>query len=95
MLRDQFAEWAGNDTRFQAMAEGNALLTEVKPLSKDLAALGTMGLQILDYMLGRATPPADWVAAQTRELTRMQRPTAEVNLAAARPVKLLLDGLKR
>src|SRR6185369_14069442 len=40
MLRDQFARWAANDARFQVLAEGNALLAEIKPLSKDLATLG-------------------------------------------------------
>jgi hexosaminidase len=87
-LRDQFTIWASNDARFPA-------LTELKPLSQDLSELGAMGLRILDYLGGRQTLPANWVAEQTRELTRMEKPTAEVILAAVRPVKLLLSQLKR
>ena len=32
--------------------------------------------------------------AQTQEIARMQKPNVEVTLAAFRPVKLLLDGLR-
>jgi hexosaminidase len=92
-LRAVFSVWASNDVRFQALAEGNALLTEVRPLSKDLSALGTMGLEILDYLGSGKPAPADWVAAQTKELARMQRPIAEVLLAGTRPVRILLDEL--
>ena len=94
-LRAVFGVWASNDVRFQALAEGNALLAEVKPLSKDLAALGTMGLEILDYWGAGKAAPSDWVAAKAKELTRMQRPNAEVLLAGTRPVKILLVGLAK
>ena len=94
-LRAVFEVWAANDVHFQALSEDNALLEEVKPLSKDLSALGAMGLQILDYLSFGKPAPADWVTAQTKELTRMQRPSAEVLLAGTRPVKILLDALAK
>ena len=94
-LRAVFSVWAANDLRFQSLAEGNALLAEVKPLSKDLSAVGAMGIDILDYWSGRKPAPSEWVAAQTKEIARMQRPNAEVLLAATRPVKILLDGLAK
>ncbi len=94
-LREQFTRWSGNDARFQALAADSPMLAELKPLSKDLSALGKMGLRILDYLAaGRAAPKA-WIAAQNAELARIQRPNAEVVLAAARPVKLLLDRLAK
>src|ERR1035441_8810535 len=37
-LRAQFSQWAANDARFQSLVEDNALLAEVKPLSKDRSA---------------------------------------------------------
>jgi hexosaminidase len=85
-LRRAFTLWAANDARFQELAEGNPLLAELKPLSKDLATLGNTGLKVLD---GQA-PPAGFSA----ELTRMEKPNAEVSLAATRPVKALLNGKK-
>jgi hexosaminidase len=94
-LREQFGQWAANDARFQALVEGDALLAELKPVSKDLAAAGAAGLKTLDLLASRQKAPAEWLAEQTKELTRMQRTTVEVSLAAARPVKLLVDELAR
>jgi hexosaminidase len=92
-LRAAFSVWAANDVHFQATAQDNALLEEVKPLSKDLSTLGAMGLDILSYLGSGKRVRADWISARTRELTRMQRPNAEVLLAGTRPVKILLDVL--
>ena len=94
-LRAVFNVWAANDVRFQALSEGNALLAEVRPLSKDLATLGAMGIEILDYWGADKPVPAEWVVAKAKELTRMQRPNAEVLLAGTRPVRILLDELAK
>jgi hexosaminidase len=91
-LREQFTVWAANDARFAPLAQGDSLLEEAKPLSVDLAALGNSGLRLLDAMAGGQPLPSDWLAQQGAELTRMQRPAAEVRLAAVRPVKVLLDA---
>jgi hexosaminidase len=93
-LREQFTRWAANDAAFQPLAADSALLGELKPLSKDLASLGSAGLKALEYLTAGQRAPADWLAAQNQELTRIQRPQAEVTLAAFRPVKVLLDALK-
>jgi hexosaminidase len=92
-LRRQFTEWAANDALFQPMAEQDGFLQELKPLSKDLSTLGTMGLKALDYLGGGPKAPAAWLSAQTAEIARIQKPNAEVTLAAYRPVKVLLDAL--
>jgi hexosaminidase len=94
-LRAQFSLWAANDARFQPLAEDNALLAEVKPLSKDLSALGVAGLRILDCLETGKPAPDDWMSNETREIARLQRPSAEVLLAAVRPVKILFDELSR
>ncbi len=52
-LRRQFEIWAANDALFEPIAENNKILAEVIPQSKDLAALGSAGLRLLDYL----TPP--------------------------------------
>jgi hexosaminidase len=91
-LREQFALWAANDARFQPLIESDGLLAELAPLSKDLSALGAAGLKILDAAASGQALPADWVTQQKAELTRMERPVVEVRMAAARPVKLLLDA---
>jgi hexosaminidase len=95
LLRRAFAEWAANDARFLPLAENNALLAEVKPLSKDLSALGAAGLRMLDCLAGGRPAPRGWLTRQNTELARMQKPAFDVLLAAARPVKLLADELAR
>ena len=94
-LREQFTVWAANDARFAPMAENNTLLVELKPLSHDLSSLGAAGLKALDYLAGGQAVPADWLADQNKEIARMLRPDAEVTLAAARPVRVLLDRLAK
>jgi hexosaminidase len=93
-LRAHFTRWVANDKRLQPVLADNALLTELKGLSKDLSALGAAGLKLLGYLEQGQKAPAAFAATQTAELTRMLRPNAEVTLAAVRPVKLLLEGVK-
>ncbi len=93
-LRAQFTQWAANDALLQPMAAQDGFLTELKPLSKDLAELGKMGIQALDYLAGGQKAPATWLTTQTAEIARIQKPNAEVTLAAYRPVKILLDAVK-
>ncbi len=95
MLREQFSRWAANHAQFEPLIQNNSLLSELEPLSKDLSALGAIGLRILDYLNGNAAVPSGWVDSQKQELTRMARPQAELVLAAVKPVRVLLDGLSR
>ncbi len=92
LLRREFSRWAANDGPFQQLAAQSPLLVELKPLSRDLAALGNAGLKLLDALEKGQAPAAAFVAEQTREIARMEKPAAEVNLAATRPVKALLKG---
>jgi hexosaminidase len=91
-LREQFTRWAANDSEFQPLAEANSLLEELKPISKDLSALGAMGLKLLDIVAAGEAAPADWLAVQDAELKRMLEPDADLRLAAVRPVRILLEA---
>ena len=94
-LRAQFTRWAANDRDFQPLAEANAMLEELKPVSKDLSAVGALGLKLLDSVTAGQAAPPDWLAAQDAELKRMLEPNADLRLAAVRPVRILLDGAAR
>lgn len=94
-LRRAFTEWAANDAAFQPLAAANALLAELRSLSRDLSTTGQIGLKTLDYFASGRSASADWVAAQSAELARMSKPNAEVTLAAVRPVRMLLQKLSR
>jgi hexosaminidase len=81
-----FTAWARNDARLRPPAE-------LAGLSKNLATVGSIGLLALDYFRTGQAPPNGWIAEQAQLLDSMQKPEAEVILAAPRPVRLLLSAL--
>ncbi|MGA2116267.1 MAG: family 20 glycosylhydrolase [Bryobacteraceae bacterium] len=92
LLRGTFERWAANDAPFEALLDDNALLGELQPLSQRLAALGRAGLEALDDLAHDRKATRDWLAARNAEIADFLKPAADVTLAAARPVKLLLDA---
>jgi hypothetical protein len=54
--------------------------------------MGNIGIQALKYIESGHSAPDNWIAEQRRLLVEMEKPKAEVMLAAVRPVKLLLDA---
>ena len=93
-LRVMLAEWAASATRLQPVAKDNALVAELLPLAENLAATGQIGLRALEYIEKGAPAPAGWVEQQKRELDGLEKPVAEVRLAAVRPVRLLLMKIR-
>ena len=87
-LRATFQVWAGNDRRLQSLG-----IPELAGLSKNLSTLGTIGLQALDYSESGRPAPEKWISEQKRILDQMEKPTAEVKLAAARTIRQLLGSL--
>ena len=55
-------------------------------------ALRREGHKVETVQSGQAAT-GGWAAQQSEILRTMEKPSAEVNLAAARPVKILVDGL--
>jgi hexosaminidase len=92
-LRLTFAEWSRNDELFEATAAGNGFLEELRPLSKNLSAVGAIGLEGLRYFQSGERTPAGWIESQTQLLDDLQKPAAEVFLAAVKPVRALLKTL--
>ena len=97
-VRVQFEEWRDNNDLLKPLIESNFLLTEVAPLSESLSKTGVIGLQALQFLESGERAPAQWVTQQTEELNRLEKPQAEVVLAAVRPVRILVGqaaGLSR
>ncbi len=80
-LRASFSAWSVNQTAFTG-------------LSKNLAATGSIGLRALAFWESARSAPEGWIDEQERTLDRMAKPRDEVNLAAVRPVRLLLEALR-
>jgi hexosaminidase len=93
LLRLRFIEWAGNDRRFEPLATDDVLLGELTLLSRNLSVLGTIGLRAIEFLESGQAAPAAWASEQRKALQAMQKPSAELSLAAVRPVQRLVDAL--
>jgi hexosaminidase len=87
-LRAMLSAWAENDARLQPQGE-------LAGLSKNLSVLGSIGLRTLEYLRLGQTPPERWIEQQMAALSEMEKPEAEVSLAAVRPVRILLEATAR
>jgi hexosaminidase len=84
----RLTEWAENDSRLKTSGE----LTQ---LSRNLSILGSVGLRALEYLRSSQALPDGWLPQQIQVLDEIQKPNAEVTLAAVRPVRMLLEALAR
>jgi hexosaminidase len=87
-LKATLEAWAACDARLQPKGE-------LAGLSKNLSILGSIGLQTLEYLRSGNVPPLNWKEQQLATLRDMEKPVAEVTLAAVRPVRILLEGAAR
>jgi len=91
-LNIALTSWRDNRAAIGPLANQNSLASELLPISEELSTLGAIGLQALKYIEARNPPSRDWLAAQRRVIEAMDKPTAEVRLAATRPVLMLLQA---
>jgi hexosaminidase len=73
-------------------ARSNHLLGDVTSLSENLAKVGTIGLEALEYVGSGKSAPSRWAAEKTEFLKAAEEPNAEVVLAAVRPVRVLVEA---
>jgi hexosaminidase len=93
-LRGTLHAWAENDAVL-APATGNVFLRELTGISRQLSQLAAIGLESLDYLETGKTAPDSWIAQKKALLATMDRPSAEVMLAAVRPVRLLIEAASK
>lgn len=91
-IRNWLATWRDNDAQLQPVLDRSFLLTEDKPLSADLAALASAGLQALDS-LGKAHRLEDaWRSEQLAVVQRSLKPRANLVIMVAPPIQKLIDA---
>jgi hexosaminidase len=85
-LHVRLTEWAENDSRLKPSSE-------LSQISRNLSLLGSIGLRAMGYLRSNQAVPDSWVSQQMRALDEIQKPSAEVTLAAVRPVRMLLEAV--
>jgi hexosaminidase len=93
-FRATLTDWASAETRLRPLLLNNALLSEIAPLVANLTAAANIGLRALEFLESGQAPPPGWIEQQNQMLDQLEKPVAEVRLAAVRPVRLLLLRLK-
>jgi hexosaminidase len=90
-LRVAFASWRDLPGKLAPIESESYLAAEAIPVAEILANLGQTGLEALDH-LGDAPP--SWPDTRKPVLDDAGKLTAELHIVAARPVRILVDGLK-
>ena len=99
-LRAVFTSWRDNHRTLEPVLTASRLGAEARPLSRDVAAFGELGLQALDAIKAGRQAPEAWAASTRHALDRAQRPRAELEMAVLPSMRKLalgaaqLDALK-
>jgi hexosaminidase len=88
-LRAILTAWRDNHAKLEPILTASELGAEARPLSRDLAALGTLGLEALDAIQRGAQAPASWADRARVVVQAASQPRAEVEIAVAPAVAKL------
>ncbi len=77
-IRDRLAGWRDNDRLLHPMTSSSFLLTEVAPVSQNLSAAASAGLQALDYLDRGEHAPDTWTAQQNATMQQASKAKAGV-----------------
>ena len=91
-IRHKLTEWHDNDSALQPLLQNSFLLKEVVPVSQNLAAVGTAGLQALDSIDARKPTSAEWRQQQVAAIQQVAKPTADLVLVIAPAVQKLVEA---
>jgi hexosaminidase len=91
-IRSTLTSWRDNEVQLGATAQSSSLMQEVLPLSHDLSALGTAGLQALDYLDRGEKAPDAWKTQQLALAQGAIHPRAQLLLMVAGPVQKLIQA---
>jgi hexosaminidase len=90
-IRNLLVHWQDNDARLQSLESQSFLLKEIMPLSQNLSAVASAGLQALDYLDRGERPPAAWTEEQLSILRNAQEQKAQLLLMVVPPIQKLVQ----
>jgi hexosaminidase len=91
-MRKMLQEWSTSASGLVPVMKEYSLLQEDVPVAENLAAVGTAGLEALDYLDSGKPAPQAWVTEKTAMLDRAWRPQAELLLMVVPPVRKLVEA---
>jgi hexosaminidase len=91
-LRAQLTAWRDNDAILQPLAARSFLVKEVAANSRDLSALGTVGIAALDAIAKGQPAPDSWKAQQLAIIEQVKKPKAQLLLIPAPAIQKLVEA---
>jgi hexosaminidase len=91
-IRSWLTTWRDNDGKLHPLLEQSSLLQEDVALSQNLSALGTAGLQALDYLDKSQPAPDSWKTQQLALIDQAKARSADLLLMVAAPVQQLVEA---
>ena len=91
-LRTQLALWSQNDAAFATLALKSALAQEAVLTSRDLSAIGTVGLRALDAIATGKPLATDQQSQLNSVLSEAAKPKAQLILIPAAALRKLIDA---
>jgi hexosaminidase len=91
-LRSWLVKWQANHDALKPVLEQSFLLTEVTPLSEDLAALSAAALQSLDAIKSSQPLSESWRTEQLARVKRSLEPRANLVMMIASPIQTLIEA---
>jgi hexosaminidase len=89
-LEQTFKEWRDNQLDLAALVDRSSALHEVKPFATDVRNLSDAGLEALEFISSKQTPPPDWLQAKNGLLTEAEKPKGAVELVVVTSVRQLV-----
>lgn len=90
-IRGFLTRWRENQTALQPLEARSFLLKEIVPISQNLSAVATAGLQALEFLDRGERAPDDWAAQQFALLEQAEKPKAQLLLMVAPAVQKLIE----
>jgi hexosaminidase len=84
------SEWREVRPGLDAIIGKSPILREAEQLSRDLAEIGSAGLEAISYLAADVAPPEGWREARMAMLDEAAKPKAEVEFAIIGPVRKLV-----
>jgi hexosaminidase len=91
-VRHWLTKWRDNDADLQPTLDRSFLLTEDKPLSADLSALASAGLQALESLDKNQPLTETWRTEQLAIVERSLKPRANLVIMAAPSIQKLIEA---
>jgi hexosaminidase len=91
-IRAWLTLWRDNDAKLHPLLAQSSLLEEDASLSQNLSAIGTAGLQALDYIDKSQSAPDAWKTQQLAVVDQAKQRSADLLLMVAAPVQDLVQA---